>query len=464
MRRPESRRRRGCAGCGGELIQIGHIVPPPPSRPTSSGLFSNSRPQITRRLTSRCHVFAWSYRLVVSRCGFEVRVSEVGAAQYCRRVTGGSGRGWFEADDLRRAVPVFSLVFGLVAAITQPSSPADLVLAAVPVAAFSVWAFGRRVPLTAVCVPVVVPLVVAQRSGQLEPLMFNACLLSFAAARWSDSVWAAAWLGLLAVVTPVLVALVQEPAEVAVGIWLVAMVFVWVVGRAVARQERLVVELEGARRLLAEQALVAERRRIARDVHDFVGHGLAAVMLQVTSARHVLRRDVEAAEEALRSAEEVGRRSMQELRRTVMLLRSDDEAGVAAPVPRVSDIPALVELARAGGLAVELHTRGDLSGIPPGVGVAVYRIAQEALANAARHAPRAQTVVGLELTKGRVLFVAETCGPLVSGSASEQERHRYGLIGMQERAAALGGEFAAGPTPEGWQVRCELPVEGEGSR
>ena len=252
---------------------------------------------------------------------------------------------------------------------------------------------------------------------------------------------------LLAAATPVLVALVQDPMEVAVGIWVVAIVFIWVVGRAVARQERLVVELEGTRRQLAEQALLAERRRIARDVHDFVGHGLAAVMLQVTSARHVLRRDADAAEEALRSAEEVGRRSMQELRRTVTLLRSDDEAGVAAPVPTASEIPALVDEARAGGLAVELRTRGDLARISPASGVALYRIAQEALANAARHAPRARTTLGLELADGRVALVAETSGPVVAGSASERERPHYGLIGMQERATALGGEFAAGPTP-----------------
>ena len=105
---------------------------------------------------------------------------------------------------------------------------------------------------------------------------------------------------------------------------------------------------------------------------------------------------------------------MQELRRTVALLRSDDETGVAPPLPSVDEIPALVEEARAGGLAVELHTRGDLSRIPPGVGVAVYRIAQEALANAARHAPRARTVLGLELTNGRVALVAETSGPVVA--------------------------------------------------
>jgi signal transduction histidine kinase len=361
-------------------------------------------------------------------------------------------------------LPFFSLAFALVAAITQPSSAADLALAAVPVAAWSLWAFAPNVPLAAVSIAIALPVVVAQRSGDLEPVMFNAVLLAFAAARWSRSLATAASLGLVAVATPVLVALVQDPMEVAAAIWAVAIMFTWVVGLALARQDRLVVELERTRRQLAEQALLAERRRIARDVHDLVGHGLAAVMLQVTSARHVLRRDPDAAAEALRSAEEVGRRSMQELRRTVGLLRSDDEAGVAAPVPTASEIPALIEQARAGGLAVELRTRGDLSGIPPTVGLALYRITQEALANAARHAPRARTTLGLELTNGRVALRAETSGPLTTGSSSQRERPHYGLIGMEERATALGGEFAAGPTRDGWQVRCEIPVRDEGSR
>jgi len=388
--------------------------------------------------------------------------SGAATAQYSRHVPERSVRGWFEADDLRRVLPFFSLAFGLVAAITQPSSAADVALTFVPVAAWSLWAFGRDVSLAAISVAIVIPVVVVQRSGQLEPVMFNVALLAFAAARWSRSLAAAASLGLLAAATSVLVAVVQDPMEVATGIWVVAIVFVWVVGRAVARQERLVVELERTRRQLAQQALVAERRQIARDVHDFVGHGLAAVMLQVTSARHVLRRDVDAAEEALQSAEEVGRRSMQELRRTVTMLRSDE--GVVEPVPTANEIPALVGHARAGGLAVELHTRGDLSRIPPNVGLALYRISQEALANAARHAPHARTTLGLELANRRVLLVAETSGPLVAGTASEPQRPHYGLIGMKERATALGGELAAGPAGEGWRVHCEIPMEDEGSR
>jgi signal transduction histidine kinase len=371
-------------------------------------------------------------------------------------VAGGSALGWFETDDFRRVLPFFSLAFGLVAAITQPSSAVDTVLAAVPVAAFCLWAFAPNVPLAAVSVGIVVPVVVAQRSGQLEPVMFNVALLAFAAARWSRSLGAAASLGALAAATPVLVALVQDPMEVALGIWIVAIAFIWVVGRAVARQERLVVELEGTRR---QQALLAERRQIARDVHDFVGHGLAAVMLQVTSARHVLHRDLASAEEALRSAEEVGRRSMEELRRTVTLLRHDDEAGVAPPLPSAKEIPALVDQALAGGLAVELRIRGDFSQISPGMDVALYRIAQEALANAARHAPRAQTVLGLELSDGDVRLVAETSGPVATARATDPARPRYGLIGMGERATALGGELVAGPTPDGWRLSCRLPLK-----
>ena len=374
-------------------------------------------------------------------------------------MAGGSVRGWFEADDLRRVIPFFSLTFGLVAAITQPSSAADNFLVAVPVAAFGLWAFAPNVPLAAVSVGIVVPVVVAQRSGQLEPVMLDASLLAFAAARWSRSLGAAASLGVLAAATPVLVALVQDPMEVALGIWIVAIVFIWVVGRAVARQERLVVELEDTRRQLAQQALLAERRRIARDVHDFVGHGLAAVMLQVTSARHVLHRDLASAEEALRSAEEVGRRSMEELRRTVTLLRHDDEAGVAPPLPSANEIPALADQARAGGLAVKLQMRGDFSQLSPGMGVALYRIAQEALANAARHAPRAQTVLGLELSDGDVHLVAETSGPVATASATDLDRPRYGLIGIGERATALGGDLVAGPTPDGWRLDCRLPLK-----
>jgi signal transduction histidine kinase len=375
-------------------------------------------------------------------------------------VSGGSRSEWSQAERLRRLVPVFSLAVAVVAVVTEPSLAAiDLVLAALPIAAFAGWAYLRTVPLWLLSLVVLVPVVVAQRSGELEPLLFDASLLAFVVGYWAPSQAEAIALGLLVAAAPVAANALQDPPEIAVGIWLLGIVFPWLVARAAARQGQLAAELDATRRELSEQALLAERRRIARDVHDFVGHGLAAVMLQVTSARHVLHRDPAAAEEALRSAEEVGRRSMRELRRTVALLRSDDESALAPPLPSATEISALVDDARAGGLAVELRTRGQLSEVAAGTGVALFRITQEALANAARHAPRARTVLDVEVDGEWVRLVAETTGPTVARAANDGERPRYGLIGMRERATALGGEFAAGPTREGWRVSCRLPME-----
>jgi len=374
-------------------------------------------------------------------------------------VAGESGRAWAQADEVRLLVPIFAFVVAVVTALADPSSVVDLILMAIPVAAFVLWAYLRTVPLWVVSLGVLVPVVVAERSGSHQALLFEVSVLAFVVGRWSGSLTTAVALGLLAVASPVAVGLIESRGHIAVGIWILGIVFPLLIGRAVFRQGQLAAALEATRRELAEQAMLDERRRIARDVHDFVGHGLAAVMLQVTSARHVLRRDPAAAEEALRSAEDVGRRSMQELRRTVEVLRNGDEAGVLSPVPSAMEIPALVDHARAGGLTVELRICGDLSAIPPSVGVAVYRIVQESLANAARHAPLARTALSLDLAHGYVSLVAQTAGPVIAAPAQGPQRRRYGLIGMRERATAVGGEFAAGPTSEGWRVSCRLPLE-----
>ena len=107
---------------------------------------------------------------------------------------------------------------------------------------------------------------------------------------------------------------------------------------------------------------------------------------------------------------------------------------------------------------MELRIRGDLDAVGPSIGLGLYRIAQEALANAARHAPRARTVLVLELTDGCAALLAETTGPLVAAPESEPQRTHFGVVGMRERATALGGEFEAGPTSDGWRVRCRLPL------
>jgi signal transduction histidine kinase len=379
-------------------------------------------------------------------------------------VSGWSGQAWSEADEVRRLVAPFTLLVAIVAVVSDPSGSAvDLFLAAFAVAAFAVWAFVPRVPMWALTLAVICPVVIVQRDGHLEPLMFEVSVLAFIVGRWASSQAAAIVLGLLAVAAPVAASQLQDPSEIAVGIWILGIVFPWAMGRGAARQSHLATQLDASRHELAQQALLSERRRIARDVHDLVGHGLAAVMLQITGARHVLRRDPAAAEEALRTAEDVGRRSMQELRGTVALLRSDDASASVGPLPSAREIPELVDRARAGGLAVELRTRGDPGLTAPSVGVALYRIAQEALSNAAQHAPRARTVLELEVADGWAGLNATTRGPTRAESGDEPERGRFGLIGMRERAVALGGDFEAGPTTEGWRVSCRIPLEAEGA-
>jgi signal transduction histidine kinase len=363
------------------------------------------------------------------------------------------------SDEVRRLVPVFALAVAIIAASTDSASALDLVLMAIPVAAFAIWAYRPGVPLAVLAFAVLVPVTVVQRSGAHEPIMFEASLLAVVVARWSSSLALAAALGLLALAAPAVVGAIDTRGDISVGIWILGIAFPWVIGRAILRQSKLAAQLDATRRELAQQAMLEERRRIARDVHDFVGHGLAAMMLQVTSARHVLRRDPGAAEEALRSAEDVGRRSMGELRRTVALLRSDDDTAVPPPPPSAIEVPALVDRARTGGLAVTLQMRGDVASISPGAGLAVYRIAQEALANAARHAPQARTALAIELCEEHVSLVAETTGPILPVPEGDRQRSRYGVIGMRERAIALGGELTAGPTAAGWRVSCRLPLE-----
>jgi signal transduction histidine kinase len=367
-----------------------------------------------------------------------------------------------DANEMRNLVLPVAVAIAVVAAFSDPAWGPELLGGAIAVGAFALWRFVPSTPLWALSLGVIVPVVLAQHSGKLEPLFFEVSLLTFVIGRWARPTEYAVALGALAVAAPVATAAIQDPSEIAVGIWMIGIAFPWVLGRASGRQAELLGELDATRRELARQALLAERRGISRDVHDLVGHGLAAVMLQVTSARHVLRRDPASAEEALLEAEAIGRRSMGDLRRTLTALRSEGEAAAAGPPPSTREIPALIEHARASGLAVELDVRGDLSPIAQNVGAALYRVAQESIANAARHAPRAKTVVQLEVAGGRVLFVAETTGPVETATVEQPERPRYGLVGMRERATALGGDLAAGPTPNGWTVRCRLPTGATG--
>lgn len=356
------------------------------------------------------------------------------------------------ADLARVGIGVLAFVFVPFAAFSEPSNGWLVLALAGAAAALAAWAFWE-VPVEFVAVPVIVLTALSQWEGGLEPGMFLFSLLAIALTGWADLTWARGLLVLAAAVAPVVIMLLQDDNGIASGIWVLGILFPALMGWAFHRQEKLAAELEAARLALAEQAVVEERRRIARDVHDLVGHGLAAMMLQITGARHVLDRDPEEVREALTSAEDIGRRTLGDLRRTVGSLR--DEGGLQAPLEGLEQIADLVEDARAGGLRAEYVARGPQDAVDQSVGLTLFRIAQAALANAVIHAPAARTVVTSTVTGEDTTLEVLSSGPLRPREAHEKRGH-YGLRGMQERAEVVGGEFTAGPVPDGWLVRCRV--------
>jgi signal transduction histidine kinase len=224
-------------------------------------------------------------------------------------------------------------------------------------------------------------------------------------------------------------------------------------GAVVWRQRVLTGELLEARQQLTEQAILDERRWIAREVHDLVGHSLSVALLHVTGARHLLRRDLDEAEQALLEAERAGRENLAEIRRTVALLRDGGGFGTR-PTPGVSDVADLVAEYRRGGLNVELAVQGPTARVDPVTGLAVYRVVQESLANVAKHAPGGRATVDIRVaTDGTTLDVCNS----VSGRPPVARAGGVGIVGMRERARAAGGDLQAGLTHGGWKVTAWLP-------
>lgn len=355
-------------------------------------------------------------------------------------------------DYARAGVGLLSLIFVPFAALSEPSRW-WLVLALLTAALLlATWAF-LRVPVEAVAVPVVLLTGLSQAEGRLEPGLFLLSLLAIALTGWEDLNRTRALLLLVTVAAPAVIALLQGEDQISPGVWTFGVLFPAMMGWAFQRQQKLGAELEAARLALAEQAVQDERRRIARDVHDLVGHGLAAMMLHITGARHVLERDPAEATEALTTAEDVGRRTLRDLRRTVGILR-DAHGGLQAPLEGLEQIGDLVEDARAGGLRAEFVARGPQQ-VDQTVGLTLFRIAQAALANAAIHAPGARTVVTSTVTDHEATLEVLSSGPLRPPNPHERRGH-YGLQGMQERADVVGGDFSAGPVTGGWLVRCRV--------
>jgi signal transduction histidine kinase len=217
---------------------------------------------------------------------------------------------------------------------------------------------------------------------------------------------------------------------------------------------------EQERRHLDAEAVLTERQRIARELHDVVAHHMSMIAIQAEAAPYKVENVPDETRRDLAEIRATALDALTELRRVLGVLRAEDGAETA-PQPSLERLDELVGNARGAGLRVETRLSGDLAGLPPGVGLTAYRILQEALSNAMRHAPGSRVDVEVSRDNGLV-WLGVVNGPPRDGqgSGSALPGGGHGLVGMRERAAALGGELTARPTPEGgFAVTATLPVK-----
>ena len=226
--------------------------------------------------------------------------------------------------------------------------------------------------------------------------------------------------------------------------------------RTAAARERAA-ELERAREELARRAVVEERLRIARELHDVVAHSMSIIAVQSGVGAHVLDSQPEEARKALAAVEATSRQALAEMRRLLGVLRQEAEpSGSLAPSPGLAEVDALAaEVARAGA-RVEVRIEGTRPELPLGLDLSAYRIVQEALTNVVRHA-------GPATARVRIRYAPDTVDIEVVDDGHGTGTGRtdgHGIAGMRERAALYGGSLDAGPLPGGgFRVAAHLPVE-----
>ena len=187
-------------------------------------------------------------------------------------------------------------------------------------------------------------------------------------------------------------------------------------------------------------------------MHDVIGHALTVSLLHISSARLALDEDPDEARRALEEAERLARTSLEEVRATVGLMRTD-ASGEVAPLPVAGDIDELVESFRSAGADVGLTVTGDLASLGSARGLAAYRIVQEALTNATRHAPGEPVTVAVTVDGGTATVAVRN-----GGDADPDAPVGNGLLGMRERAEGVGGRLRAGAEARGWLVEAVLPA------
>jgi signal transduction histidine kinase len=237
----------------------------------------------------------------------------------------------------------------------------------------------------------------------------------------------------------------------------------WLAGRGLRTRARLTEELHEAAARAQEahehqiaRAAAEERRRIAREMHDVVAHSVSVMVVQAGGARRILERDPRRAVEAAAHIEDVGRAALTEMRRLLGMMHHGEEDTGRAPQPTLRELDGLIARSRAAGLDVTLVVEGDPQPLPPGKDLAAYRVVQEALTNAIKHAGAAQTSVTVRWEPSSLeLAIVDRGGMAMNGDNGSG----HGLVGMEERMRLYNGSVRAGPLRGGgFEVVAKMPL------
>jgi signal transduction histidine kinase len=250
---------------------------------------------------------------------------------------------------------------------------------------------------------------------------------------------------------------IGDPAELR-DIWnftavvVLVMVFLRLI---VSRRDRQLELAERERELARREAVVEERARIARELHDAIAHSVSMMVVQAGAERRVIDPAQESTREVLTTIERVGRSALTEMRRLVGMLRSD-QPDALVPQPGLAELPALVDGLRGAGLPVELSIEGERRELPVGIELSAYRVVQEGLTNALKHAGRAHVRVRVRYGERSVELEIADDG---TGAPADVPGGGHGLVGIRERVALYGGSLEAGQAAEGgFRLRVLLPT------
>ncbi|MEU5883928.1 sensor histidine kinase [Spirillospora sp. NPDC047279] len=260
-------------------------------------------------------------------------------------------------------------------------------------------------------------------------------------------------LGML--VPGVLLAMPGWYGMILLGLVVVALTFGDAVGGRYAAERSLREQEELRRQDLARAAVLEERARIARELHDVVAHHMSVIAMQAEAAPFKIPDLPDEAKQTFGVVRDAARDALTETRRVVGLLRSDDEGAERAPQPGLDQIEDLLAGARRSGLSVGLSVVGLPRPVSAGVDLSAYRIVQESLSNAARYAPGSRVQVVIRYARETLQITVTDDGARTTPEESQGGGH--GLVGMHERVAMLGGTLTATPHEGGWQVAAELP-------